>query len=84
VSLGTPASFTAGSGPYVTLTNDQVIAPIPDRRPPNTTNGAAFVKAAKDADGHSFNRSYLNGDVSGPRIVEHVNALIASLACPAP
>jgi hypothetical protein len=40
------------------------------------------VKAAKDPDGHSFNRSYLSGDVSGPKIVGQVKD-VASLSCPA-
>jgi hypothetical protein len=83
VSVGTPANATADGGPYTTLTNDKIIEPIPYRRAPNTTNGAGFVAAAADADGHSFTRSYLNGDVSGPQIAAQVNARLAALSCPA-
>ena len=82
VAVGTPASFTAGDGPYTTLTNDQIITPIPGRRAPNTTNGSAFVNATASTDGHSFTGNYLNGDVSGPQIVAQVKARIASLSCP--
>jgi hypothetical protein len=32
VSVGTPANSTAGDGPYTTLTNDQIIGPVPYRR----------------------------------------------------
>jgi hypothetical protein len=83
VSVGTPASYTAGDGPYTTLTNDQIITPIPGRRAANTTNGAAFLNATKGSDGHSFTGSYLNGDVSGPKIVGQVRSSLASLSCPA-
>jgi elongation factor P hydroxylase len=82
VSVGTPASFTAGNGPYTTLTNDQIIEPVPNRRAPNTTNGSAFVKATKGSDGHSFTSQYLDGDVSGPKIVAQVTSTLASLTCP--
>jgi hypothetical protein len=81
VAVGTPASFTAGNGPYTTLTNDEVIKPVPNRRSPNTTNGAAFVSAVK-GDGHSFTAHYLNGDVSGPKIVTQVTTRLAALSCP--
>jgi hypothetical protein len=83
VSVGTPAGFTAGSGPHTSLTNDKVIDPIPGRRPLNTTNSPSFVSAARDADGHSFTRSYLNGDVSGPKIIGQVKDMLAALPCPA-
>jgi hypothetical protein len=82
VAVGTPASFTAGNGPYTTLTNDEIIKPVPNRRAPNTTNGAAFTNAVK-GDGHSFTAHYLDGDVSGPKIVGQVKAVLAGLSCPA-
>jgi hypothetical protein len=82
VAVGTPASYTAGGGPYTTLTNDQIIEPIPGRRAPNTSNGSGFVNATKGSDGHSFTRHYLDGDVSGPKIVAQVVASLAALACP--
>jgi len=82
VSVGTPANSTAGGGLYTTLTNDQIIGPVPYRRTPNTTNGTAFTTAAADADGHSFTASYLNGDVSGPQIVAQVKTTLAGLTCP--
>ena len=83
VSVATPASFTAGDGPYTTLTTDQIITPITGRRAPNTTNGAIFNNATSDGDGHSFTRHYLNGDVSGPKITGQVKTVLASLVCPA-
>ena len=83
VAVGTPAGFTAGGGPHTSLTNDKVIDPIPGRRSLNTTNSSSFVSAARDADGHSFTRSYLNGDVSGPKIIGQVKDVLAALPCPA-
>jgi hypothetical protein len=82
VSIGTPASYTAGSGPYTTLTTDEIISSIPNRRTPNTTNGHIFNGATSDGDGHSFTRHYLNGDVAGPKITGQVNTVLASLSCP--
>jgi hypothetical protein len=82
VAVATPASYTAGNGPYTTLTNDEVIKPIPNRKAANTTNGAAFVKATEGSDGHSFTGNYLAGDVSGPKIVGHVKSTLAGLSCP--
>ena len=82
VSVGTPANGTAGGGVYTTLTNDQIVGTVPYRRTPNTTNSSMFVTATQDVDGHSFTRSYLNGDVSGPQIVAQVNASLAALSCP--
>jgi hypothetical protein len=82
VAVGTPASYTAGGGSYTTLTNDQIIEPIPGRRTPNTSNGSAFVNATKGSDGHSFTRHYLDGDVSGPKIVAQVTAALTALPCP--
>ena len=83
VSVGTPAGYTAGNGPYTTLTTDKIIDPIPGRRAPNTTNGAAFNASVRDADGHSFSASYLAGDVSGPKIVGQVLSVLAAVGCPA-
>jgi len=82
VSVGTPASYTAGGGPYTTLTTDQIITPIPGRRAPNVTNSAAFSNTIKGSDGHSFTGSYLNGDVSGPQIVSQVKDRLVALPCP--
>ena len=82
VSVGTPDNYTAGNGPYTTLTNDEIIKPIPNRRAPNTSNSAAFNKLV-GGDGHSFTGHYLDGDVSGPKIVSQVNTTLASLGCPA-
>jgi hypothetical protein len=81
VAVATPASSTAGNGPYTTLTNDEVVKLVPNRRASNTTNGAAFTNAVK-GDGHSFTAHYLNGDVSGPKILAQVNTALAGLSCP--
>jgi hypothetical protein len=83
VAVATPASYTAGNGPYTTLTNDDLIKSIPNRRAPNTANGAAFVAATQNTDNHSFTGNYLAGDVSGPKIVEQVKTVLAGLSCPA-
>ena len=83
VSVGTPSSYTAGNGPYTTLTTDLVIQSILQHRSANTTNGALFLLNVKDNQGHSFRKSYLNGDVSGPKIVSQIVSQITTLPCPA-
>lgn len=81
VAIGTPAGYTAGNGPYTTLTTDKIIGPIPGRRAPNTTNSDAFNAATGGSDGHSFTTHYLAGDVSGPKIIGQVLAVLDTLGC---
>ena len=83
VAIGTPAGYTAGDGPYTTLTTDRIIDPIPGRRAPNTSNSAEFNASAGGSDGHSFTAHYLEGDVSGPKITGQVLSVLDAIGCPA-
>jgi len=83
VAVGTPAGYTAGNGPYTTLTTDKIIDPVPGRRAPNTSNSAAFNATVSGSDGHSFTAHYLDGDVSGPKITGQVLSVLGSIGCPA-
>lgn len=81
VAVATPANFVAGNGPYTTLTNDLVIMAVrlidPGTLPPNATNNTDF-----DWSGHNFIDAYLNGDVSGPRIISNVLSAIQNIPAP--
>ncbi len=55
VSVGTPADHVAGDGPYVTLTGDFVIRPIPGSLPANA-----------DGFGHTFVGAYLDENSESP------------------
>jgi hypothetical protein len=84
VSVATPASFVAGNGPYYTLLYDMVISAVqmtvPGTLPGNITNTVSDT----DWKHHSFIDSYLNGDQTGPLIVDTTLATADALAWPAP
>ena len=71
VAVGSPASFVAGNGEYTTLTNDVIVNAIRLTNSltlsANTTNDTS-----SEWTNHSFVKSYLDGDVSGPRIIGHI------------
>jgi hypothetical protein len=72
VSVANPASRVAGDGPYFTLLNDLVIYGVslvfPNTLPGNIEN----TIDDKDWTHHNFIDAYLNGDQSGPLIVDTV------------
>ena len=72
VSVANPASRVAGDGPYFTLLNDLMIYGVslvfPDTLPGNIENTIDYT----DWTHHNFIDSYLNGDQSGPLIVQAV------------
>lgn len=84
VSVATPASYVAGSGPYFTLSDDLVIASVrlamPNTLPSNVTN----TLPDSDWKHHSFIDSYLNGDQTGPLIVNSALASASALSWPEP
>lgn len=84
VSVANPASRVAGDGPYFTLMNDLVIAGVraifPNTLPGNVMNGGNDSDWAH----HSFVDAYLNGDQSGPLILNTVLSETEALAWPVP
>lgn len=72
VSVANPASRVAGEGPYFTLLNDLVVYGVsllfPDTLPGNIENTIDYT----DWTHHNFIDSYLNGDQSGPLIMQAV------------
>jgi len=72
VSVANSASHVAGNGPYFTLVNDMVIHAVsllfPNTLSPNVENNIDYT----DWTHHSFIDSYLNGNQSGPMIVNAV------------
>ncbi|MEN8687787.1 MAG: hypothetical protein AB1Z51_10095 [Desulfuromonadales bacterium] len=72
ISVANPASRVAGDGPYFTLLNDLVIYGVslvyPNTLPGNIENTIDDT----DWTHHSFIDAYLNGDQSGPLIVDTV------------
>jgi len=83
VSVATPANYVAGGGPYTTLVSDVVIEAVRIYKDwwgtllPNVTNSSIYEWTS-----HAFVKSYLNGDVSGPKIVEDIWNSIDSLEDP--
>ncbi len=72
VSVANPASRVAGDGPYFTLLNDMIIYGVslvfPNTLPGNIENTIDY----SDWTHHHFIDAYLNGDQSGPLIVDTV------------
>jgi len=84
VSVANPASRVAGDGPYFTLVNDMVIHAVsllfPNTLSPNVENNIDYT----DWTHHSFIDSYLNGNQSGPMIVNAVLSEAEYLSWPEP
>ena len=82
VSVANPASRVAGDGPYFTLLNDLVIYGVslvlPNTLPANIENTIDY----SDWTHHHFIDSYLNGDQSGPMIVNTVLGEADALSWP--
>ena len=82
VSVANPASHVAGNGPYFTLVNDMVIHAVsilfPNTLSPNVENNIDYT----DWTHHSFIDSYLNGNQSGPMIVNAVLSEADDLSWP--
>ena len=82
VSVANPASRVAGGGPYFTLVNDMVINAVsllfPNTLSPNVENNIDYT----DWTHHSFIDSYLNGNQSGPMIVNTILSEADGLSWP--
>jgi len=84
VAVGTPSSRVAGGGPHITLTNDLVINTVRwfywGTLDGNVTNSSD----SSDWKNHSFVDAYLDGDRSGPMIVNRALAKANGLDWPTP
>ena len=76
VAVATPASFVNDDGPYFTLKSDGVIRLIPTALPPNMVNESPKPGFFD----HRFVDHYLNGQPTGQKIIDTVQATIKSLA----
>ncbi len=77
VAVATPSGFVAGGGNYTTLTNDRIMQVVPANLPGNTTNSNSY-----EWTNHNFDKSYLNDDVSGLKIINHIKSAIANVKYP--
>jgi hypothetical protein len=80
VAVATLLGSVPGNGPYVTLVEDTYVAGFPGHLPANTTNTGGFCPEIIGC--HAFVGYYLNGVVSGPKIVQDVSDTIPRLVRP--
>jgi hypothetical protein len=80
VAVATLIGSVPGDGPYVTLVEDSFVALFPGHLPANTTNTGGLCPEGLGC--HGFVDSYLNGAVSGPKIVRDVSDTIPRLVRP--
>lgn len=76
VAVATPAHYIAKGFYYTTLEEDKIIKLIPSL-PANTRNSQQY-----EILGHLFVKSYLNGDISGPKIINQIRNTIEKLKDP--
>lgn len=78
IAVASPASYVAGNGPHITLTDDYVINGMVRPLDPSTLSAEITNNTDNNSGwtGHDFNSSYLEGDVTGPLITENINNLI--------
>jgi hypothetical protein len=81
VAVATLLGSVPGDGPYVTLVEDAFVALFPGHLPANTTNTGGLCPEGFGC--HAFVDFYLNGAVSGPKIVQDVSDTIPRLTRPA-
>ncbi len=80
VAVATPSTYVAGHGNWTTLTNDLVVWAIQRALP--TTLPATTTNSNNNEDSplhHNFVTSYLNGDMSGPRIIGDISSTARNL-----
>jgi hypothetical protein len=80
VAVATIIGSVPGNGPYVTLVEDTYVETFPGALRPNTTNTGGFCPEFIGC--HAFVTYYMNGAVSGPKIVQDVSDTIPRLARP--
>jgi hypothetical protein len=82
VSVGTPANSVWGGGEYTTLTNDLVVNAVRTVVDASTLPGTTINSHSYEWLNHLWENSYLNGDVSGPRIISQIQTAFAQTPFP--
>jgi hypothetical protein len=82
VAVATPSGLVAGGGPYITRTDDLVIDAVRSFFWGTLDGNVTNSNDSADWKNHSFIDAYLNGDQSGPMIVNEALAKAGSLAWP--
>lgn len=77
VAVATPSGFVAGNGDYTTLTNDRIINIVSGSLPANTTNNNSY-----EWTNHNFDKTYLNGNISGPQIINNIKNAVQKIELP--
>ena len=81
VGAATPAGYVAGNGDYTSLTDDLVLLAVGiydlTILPGNSTNSRSY-----EWTNHSFDQSYLRGDVSGPKLVSQIKSAVETIEYP--
>ena len=80
VAVATLLGSVPGNGPYVTLVEDTVVRAFPGHLSANTTNTGGFCPDFFGC--HAFVDFYMDGSVSGPKIVQDVSDTILRLVRP--
>jgi hypothetical protein len=80
VAVATLLGSVPGNGPHITLVEDTFLAAFPGHLPANTTNTGGFCPEIIGC--HAFVDFYMDGAVSGPRIVQVVSDTIPRLVRP--
>jgi hypothetical protein len=80
VAVATLLGSVPGNGPYVTLVEDTFVRGFPGHLPANTTNTGGFCPDFIGC--HAFVEFYLDGEESGPKIVQAVGDTISRLVRP--
>ena len=84
VSVANPASYVAGNGSYYTLVSDLVIALVRTVFPSTLSGNVVNTNADNDWTNHGFIDSYLNGNQTGPMIINSALSQANSLSWPTP
>ena len=80
MAVATLLGSVPGNGPYVTLVEDTFVRGFPGHLSANTTNTGGFCPDVIGC--HAFVDFYLDGSVSGPKIVQDVSDTIPLIVRP--
>ncbi len=84
VAVATPSGQVAGGGPYITRGDDLVINSVRIFYPGTLDGNITNSNTSSDWKNHSFIDAYLDGDQSGPMIINSALSTANGLAWPEP
>ena len=84
VAVATPSGLVAAGGPHITRVDDLVINAVRFFYPGTLDGNVTNSNATSDWKNHSFIDAYLDGDQSGPMIINSALAVADGLAWPEP